>query len=114
MPPIYKSYWVYVMTNHPHGTLYIGVTNSLEVRIWQHKAGVQDGFAKRYGLKRLVYFEEFRDVRNALSRETQPKGWLRGRKIEPIEEDHPRWKDLAADWYDGVALDSSPAPAGSE
>ena len=95
------------MTNQPHGTLYIGVTNSLERRIWQHKTGAHEGFTKRYGLKRLVYFEEFRDVRNAISRETELKGWLRRRKVALIEKDNPLWRDLAVNWYDGVALDSS-------
>ena len=107
MPPIHKSYWVYIMTNHPHGALYIGVTNSLERRSWQHKTGAQEGFTRRYGLKHLVYFEEFRDVRQALSRETQLKGWLRQKKIELIEKDNPGWVDLAAGWHDSVALDSS-------
>ena len=107
MPPIHKSYWVYILTNHPHGTLYIGVTNSLERRVWQHKTGMQEGFAKRYGLKRLVYFEVFRDVGNAIERETDLKGWLRVRKIELIEKDNPLWNDLAADWLGSVALDSS-------
>ena len=107
MPPLHKSYWVYILTNHPHGTLYIGVTNSLDRRVWQHRIGVREGFTRRYGLKQLVYFEEFRDVRNALARETELKGWLRQRKIELIEKDNPLWADLAADWHGGVALDSS-------
>ena len=107
MPPTHRSYWVYMITNHPHGTLYIGVTNSLERRIWQHKTGMQKGFTKRYGLKYLVYFEEFRYVRNAITRETQLKGWLRRRKIELIEKNNPMWMDLAAGWRSSVALDSS-------
>jgi putative endonuclease len=107
MPPLHRSYWVYILTNHPHGTLYIGVTNSLERRVWEHKTGMREGFSKRYGLKCLVYFEEFRDVHNALSRETELKGWLRLRKIELLEAENPRWVDLARKWYDGVALDSS-------
>ena len=57
MPPIHRSYWVYMITNHPHGTLYVGVANSLERRIWQHRIGIQEGFSKRYGLKHLVYFK---------------------------------------------------------
>jgi putative endonuclease len=96
-----------MITNHPHGTLYIGVTNSLERRIWQHKTGFLEGFSKRYGLKHLVYFEEFRYVGNALARESELKGWLRRKKIELIEKENPLWRDLAADWYDSVALDSS-------
>jgi putative endonuclease len=107
MPPIHRSYWVYFLTNHPHGTLYIGVTNSLQRRIGQHKSLARDGFSKRYGLNRLVYFEEFRDVRNAIARETELKGWLRKRKIELIKMNNPLWRDLASDWSGGVSLDSS-------
>jgi putative endonuclease len=83
------------------------VTNSLERRIWQHRTGEQEGFTKRYGLKQLVYFDEFREVRNAIARETELKGWLRRRKIQLIETNNPLWKDLAADWHGGVTLDSS-------
>ena len=61
----------------------------------------------RYGLKHLVYFEEFRCVDNAIVRETELKGWLRSRKIKLIEKDNPLWRDLAADWHDRVTLDSS-------
>ena len=107
MPPIHRNYWVYVITNRPHGTLYIGVTNSLERRIWQHKTGAKEGFSRRYGLKRLVYFEQFRDVHYALKRETELKGWLRRRKVELIEMANPMWRDLATDWYDSVPMDSS-------
>ncbi|MEO6874406.1 MAG: GIY-YIG nuclease family protein [Opitutaceae bacterium] len=107
MAPIHKNYWVYFMTNHPHGTLYIGVTNSLQRRIWPHRTGMKAGFTTRYGLKELVYFEAFRDVRNALARETKLKGWSRRRKIELIENENPLWTDLAADWFAGVSLDYS-------
>jgi putative endonuclease len=96
-----------MITNHPHGTLYIGVTNSLERRIRQHKTGIQEGFSNRYGLKHLVYFEEFHLPANAIAREAELKGWLRKRKIELIEKTNPLWKDLAADWHGSVALDSS-------
>src|ERR1019366_149975 len=96
MPPFQRSYWVYMITNRPHGTLYVGVTSSMERRIWQHKTGRQEGFSRRYGLKHLVYFEQFRDVHSALKRETELKGWLRRRKIELIEKDNPLWRDLAA------------------
>jgi len=107
MPPIWRTYWVYIITNRPHGTLYIGVTNSLERRTWQHKTGACEGFTKRYELKHLVYFEEFRDIRNAIRRETELKGWLRRRKIALIEKTNPLWRDLAANWYDDIPLDSS-------
>jgi putative endonuclease len=98
MPVTHRSYWVYILTNRVNGTLYIGVTNSLERRMWEHKNGKNDGFTKRYGLNRLVYFEEFRDVTNAIARESQLKGWLRRRKIALIEAENPGWDDLSAGW----------------
>ena len=107
MPPVYKSYWVYIITNKPHGTLYIGMTNSLESRMWQHKTGKNEGFSKRYGLKDLVWFEEFRDVHNAIRRETELKGWVRRRKIELIEKQNSLWRDLSANWPSTQALADS-------
>ena len=95
------SYWVYMITNHPHGTLYVGVTGDLERRIWEHKAGALDGFSKRYGLKRLVCFEQFREVTSAIAREKQIKGWLRRKKIELLTKANPLWRDLSEGWYDG-------------
>ena len=100
------SYWVYVLTNRWNGTLYIGVTNDLKRRIWEHKTGVIPGFPKQYGLRRLIYLEEFRDVRRAIDREKQLKGWNRQRKLELLETGNPDWKDLSADWF-GEGLDSS-------
>ncbi|MSU66926.1 MAG: GIY-YIG nuclease family protein [Opitutus sp.] len=102
----YRAYWVYILASKPHGTLYIGVTNSLERRVWQHKSKTIAGFTKQYGVGRLVYFEEFRDVSNAIAREKQLKGWLRVRKIELIQRENPLWKDLAENWYH-PQLDSS-------
>jgi putative endonuclease len=99
-------YWVYILASKPNGTLYIGVTNSLQRRIWEHKNGMISGFTKQYGLKTLVYFEEFRDVTRAIAREKELKGWLRTRKIELIRQDNPLWHDLAADWYQ-LPMDSS-------
>ncbi|HTQ32292.1 MAG TPA: GIY-YIG nuclease family protein [Opitutaceae bacterium] len=98
MPPAHKSYWVYILTNKPHGTLYIGVTNSIDRRVWQHKTRALDGFTKRYGLNRLVYFEEFRDVAGAIDREKELKGWLRRKKIDLIQKENPLWRDLSEGW----------------
>ena len=95
----HRTYWVYMLASRPHGTLYIGVTNSIARRIWQHRTGVSDGFTKRYSVHRLVYFEEFRDVNNAISRETQLKGWRREKKIALIQKENPLWDDLAATWF---------------
>jgi putative endonuclease len=100
VPPVHRTYYVYIVTNKPHGTLYIGVTNSLERRIWQHRNGTAEGFTKRYGLSRLVHFEDFRDISNAIAREKALKGWLRKRKIALIEQDNPLWKDLSQGWYE--------------
>ncbi|HEX2853219.1 MAG TPA: GIY-YIG nuclease family protein [Opitutaceae bacterium] len=90
----HPTYWVYILASKPHGTLYIGVTNSLERRVWQHKTGAGDSFTKKYAVTCLVYCEEFRDVSNAIARETALKGWLRVRKIALIQE---RWYDPQLD-----------------
>jgi len=95
----HQSYWVYILASKPHGTVYIGVTNSLERRVWPHKHGASEGFATRYRVDRLVYFEEFRDVANAIARETELKGWLRARKVALIEKENPLWGDLAEGWF---------------
>ncbi len=89
---------VYIMTN-PAKTLYIGVTSNLEKRVYEHRLGLIDGFTKRYGLKSLVYFEQTSDIRAAIEREKQLKGWRRSRKIELIEATNPHWQDLAAGWF---------------
>ena len=80
------------------GTLYIGVTYDLEVRVRQHKAGKIEGFSKKYGCTRLVYFESFDYVQVAIGREKQLKGWRRSKKIALIETMNPRWQDLAEKW----------------
>lgn len=82
------------------GTLYIGVTNNLEKRVWEHKREIIDGFTKKYGCKKLVYFEEYNDVNQAIAREKQIKGWLRKKKEALIKTINPRWKDLADDSRD--------------
>ena len=87
-------YCVYIMSNKKNGTLYIGMTNNLKTRTWQHKLDLYDGFTKRYSLHTLVYFEEFVDVRDAIAREKQLKKWNRAWKIELIERINPEWKDL--------------------
>jgi len=91
-------YWVYILANTPSGTLYVGVTSSLRRRVWEHKTGAYPGFTKQYDLKLLVHFEEFRDVRAAINREKEIKGWVRKRKIALFRETNPFWQDLAADW----------------
>ncbi len=89
---------VYIITNDAR-TLYIGVTSALEQRMYQHKNALVDGFSKRYGLFKLVYFEQTTDIRVAIEREKQLKGWRRARKIELIESNNPTWSDLSASWF---------------
>ena len=89
-----KTYFVYILSNNSK-TLYIGVTNNLERRIYEHKNKLIEGFTKKYNLTKLVFYEMFGDVTLAIAREKQLKGWLRKKKIELIESVNPEWKDLA-------------------
>ena len=82
------------MTNKPNGTLYIGVTNDLIRRVYEHRNGLVDGFTKKYNLKILVYFEVFDRVEDAIFREKRLKKWNRQWKIELIEKTNPNWMDL--------------------
>ena len=93
-----RSYYVYIMSNR-YKTLYVGVTNDLERRVYEHKNGLTPGFTKRYNINQLVLVEETSDVNEAITREKQLKGWVRRRKIELIEAANPKWDDLAAEWY---------------
>jgi len=83
-----------------NGTLYIGMTNNLERRMYEHKNGLIDGFSKRYELSKLVYFEFYQFVNDAIKREKQLKNWKRDWKISLIEEENKSWNDLAFDWFD--------------
>ncbi|MBT8257249.1 MAG: GIY-YIG nuclease family protein [Bacteroidia bacterium] len=89
------QYWIYILTNKPRGTLYIGITNNLDRRMYEHRNGLGSIFTKRYGLRQLVYFEEFQWVQEAIAREKQLKNWNRAWKIELIEHFNPRWIDLS-------------------
>jgi len=91
-------FYVYIMASKSR-VIYIGMTNTLRRRVWQHKSGLCPGFTRDYRVHRLVYFERFQYVRNAIRREKQLKGWLRKRKIALIESVNPTWEDLAADWF---------------
>jgi putative endonuclease len=87
--------WVYIMTNAPYGTLYIGVTSDLAARINQHREGRGSLFCKRHGLTRLVYAEAHDRIDDAIAREKAMKAWKRSWKIKLIEEANPKWEDLA-------------------
>ncbi|MBM4295230.1 MAG: GIY-YIG nuclease family protein [Deltaproteobacteria bacterium] len=89
-----RNYYVYIMANKS-GTLYIGVTNNLERRVFEHKNHLIEGFTKKYKITKLVYFEETNDISAAISREKQIKGWLRRKKIALVESMNPGWKDLS-------------------
>jgi len=86
--------WVYIMTNRPDGTLYVGVTSDIVRRIWQHRAGLVEGFTKRHGLTRLVYTERHETIQAAIARERRLKHWPRSWKIRLILSDNPSWTDL--------------------
>ena len=89
-----RSYWVYMLANKIGGTLYIGVTNDLVRRVYQHKEELAAGFTKKYEVHRLVYFEQHSDIEAAIRREKRLKKWNREWKIRLIEESNPDWVDL--------------------
>ena len=89
-----KHYYVYILSNKRNGTLYTGITSDLIKRIWQHKNESAEGFTKQYGLKRLVHFEQYQDVKEAILREKRIKKWNRQWKINLIEQNNPNWDDL--------------------
>jgi putative endonuclease len=95
------DYWVYIMTSKSR-VIYIGVTNSLEKRVWQHKTGMVEGFTKKYNCTRLVWFEHFRDVRDAIAYEKRLKGLLRAKKVALIETENPQWRDLSEELFEGA------------
>ncbi|MDH7444550.1 GIY-YIG nuclease family protein [Aquimarina sp. 2201CG14-23] len=94
------QYAVYILSNKKNGTLYIGMTNNLERRVFEHKNKQIDGFTKKYNLNTLVYFETHKYVNHVIIREKRLKTWKRQWKINLIEKDNPSWNDLASDWYD--------------
>ena len=89
-----KGGWVYIMTNKPRGTLYIGVTSDIAKRAWEHREGVVEGFTRRYELKQLVYMERHEEIADAIQREKRLKKWPREWKIDLIQSLNPDWDDL--------------------
>ncbi len=88
------NYSVYILSNKPNGTLYIGVTNNLKRRVWEHKNKLSDGFTKKYSLENLVYYELFESIKNAIKREKQLKKYNREWKIRLIRDKNELWSDL--------------------
>ncbi len=92
-------YWVYILCNKKYGTLYIGFTGDLKMRIYQHKVKEFEGFTSKYGIDKLLYYEEFDNPEDAIKKEKQMKVWRREWKINLIQKENPHWNDLAEDWY---------------
>ncbi len=88
-------YYVYILTNKGNTVLYIGVTNDLERRIYEHKNKILEGFTKKYNVDKLVYYEETKDINEAIAREKQLKKWSRAKKINLIESVNKTWRDLS-------------------
>ena len=100
----------YILASRKHGTLYCGVTSDLEARIWQHREGAVEGFTKRHSVKRLMFFETYDDITDAILREKRVKEWKRDWKIELIESANPDWTDLAVIMLNFEPLPSAPIP----
>lgn len=94
-----STYYVYIMSNYNRTTLYIGVTNDLQRRVFEHKQSLVKGFTKKYNLRDLLYFEETSDVQAAITREKQLKKWKRAWKDQLITDFNPKWKDLSQNWF---------------
>lgn len=93
-----RWFYVYIVTNRSK-TLYTGVTGDLKKRVWEHKTGACDGFTERYKIDRLVYYETYKYINNAIAREKQIKRWSKIKKIGLIVSMNPAWRDLAEEWY---------------
>ena len=97
--------WVYILTNRS-GTLYTGVTTNLERRVWEHKQHRIPGFTQRYRIDRLVWCEETANIRDAIAREKEIKGWVRAKKVALIAAENPDWADLSEGWFGADASEA--------
>ena len=105
-----KYYYIYILASKRNGTLYIGFTNNLVRRVYEHQTGAIGGFTSKYNVNKLVYFEQTTDVNSALQREKQLKKWNRKWKLDLIEKDNPNWDDLSQNWMpDQVGHDKKQA-----
>jgi putative endonuclease len=89
------SFWVYILASKRNGTLYIGMTDDLVRRVWEHRSGIIHGFTRKYGVKMLVWYEQHESRESAFQRERQMKKWNRGWKLRLVEQSNPRWRDLS-------------------
>ena len=94
-----RDYFVYILANGSR-MLYVGVTNDLKRRVYEHRKKVMPGYTRQYNISRLVYFESTPNVSAAIAREKQIKGWIRAKKLALIERKNPEWADLSEGWYD--------------
>ncbi|MGI6783507.1 MAG: GIY-YIG nuclease family protein [Aminivibrio sp.] len=101
---MHRTYYVYLLANIKNTVLYIGITNNLKRRVYEHKHGLVEGFTKKYRVHKLVHYEEVNDVNVAISREKELKAWRRAKKNTLIEKENPEWNDLSSGWYE----DSTP------
>ena len=90
-----RNYFVYILTTENNKVMYVGVTNNLQRRLYEHQQEIADSFTKRYHIHKLVYFEHTYDVKEAITREKQIKGWTRVKKNALVESMNPEWKDLS-------------------
>lgn len=98
-----KKGFVYFMSNAGNRVIYIGVTSSLTKRVWEHKTGLYpDSFSSKYKLNKLVYWEEYDDIRDAIAREKQLKAGSRKKKVDLIRKENKNWEDLSKDWYEDL------------
>ena len=93
------DFYVYIIVNQHNTVMYVGVTNDLHRRVYEHKAGLVEGFTKRYNINKLVYFESTTDALSAISREKEIKKWRREKKNNLVESVNAEWSDLSSDWY---------------
>ncbi|MGA2137691.1 MAG: GIY-YIG nuclease family protein [Verrucomicrobiia bacterium] len=106
-----KQYYVYILVSKSR-VLYVGLTNDLERRLFDHRQKIIEGFTSKYNVNRLAYYEYFENIRDAIAREKQIKGWRREKKLALIESMNPQWRDLSAEWQNG--RDSSTSPESHE
>ena len=105
-----KHYYVYILTN-PSRTLYTGITNNLRRRVEEHKQKLVPGFTAKYNIHRLVHFEVFEDVRNAIEREKRIKNWTRAKRVALVESKNPKWDDLTSEWVTPEKIRFTPPAA---